>query len=97
MYTKFFVYGHELLVCLEGVIFQTQEICLGVTAKEHYKRDDILQKRPIILRSLLIIFQTQEICHLSDLCHTSDLCHVSGTRRTMDTNPLITHTNPLLK
>jgi len=27
----------------------------GSFAKETYKRDDILQKRPIILRSLLII------------------------------------------
>jgi len=26
-------------------------------AKEPYKRDDILQKRPIVLRSLLIIIQ----------------------------------------
>ena len=25
------------------------------TAKERYKRDDILQKRPLILRSLLIV------------------------------------------
>jgi len=28
---------------------------IGLFAKEPYKRDDILQKRPIILRSLLIV------------------------------------------
>ena len=33
-------------------------------AKEPYKRDDILQKRPIILRSLLIVATPYEYAHL---------------------------------
>ena len=34
-------------------------------AKEPYKRDDILQKRPIILRSLLIVATPQHICQVT--------------------------------
>ena len=29
-------------------------------AKEPYKRDDILQKRPVILKSLLLVVKTRE-------------------------------------
>ena len=51
MYMSHVTYADE-----SGHIFE----CVGVThvvsfAKESYKRDYILQKRPVVLRSLLIV------------------------------------------
>ena len=38
-------------------------------AKEPYKRDDILQKRPIILRSLLIVATPYVYMYMSSSSH----------------------------
>jgi len=41
-------------------------------AKEPYKRDDILQKRPVILRSLLIVANPYQISDKSAIGLTSE-------------------------
>ena len=57
-------------------------------AKESYKRDNILQKRPIILRSLLIVAtpQANESRHTDEqsLSHVNLLCHVSMSQVTCE-------------
>jgi len=57
-------------------------------AKESYKRDNILQKRPIILRSLLIVAspQANESRHTDEqgMSHVNLLCHVSMSQVTCE-------------
>jgi len=61
---------HYLQCCLYGVATISRLLkILGLFAKEPCKRDDILQKRPIILRSLLIV-ATPYVCRKSARCQT---------------------------
>ena len=61
------------------------QVCL---AKEPYKRDDILQKRPVILRSLLIVatpYRTSAMCdHCTTCIHVcSDTSAQDARNRTL--------------
>jgi len=53
--SKFYLVAHLVEInCGVDTISRLLKI-MGLFCKEPYKRDDILQKRPIILKSLLIV------------------------------------------
>ena len=54
--TRVFVFPAQSAICVMGWLRLVGSLKLQVSfAKEPYKREYILQKRPIILRSLLIV------------------------------------------
>ena len=60
--------------CAPKYLHQVLKISL---AKEPYKRDYILQKRPIILRSLLIVATQYVIVRVCVVTHWCDIIHLS--------------------
>ena len=58
------------IICMTNMYHLT-----NMYAKEPYKRDDILQKRPIFLRSLLIVATPYEIFWMTNMYHHNESGH----------------------
>jgi len=69
-----YILSHNRLLSVGWVRLVGSLKLLVSFAKEPYQRDDILQKRPVILRSLLIVATPYQICVYENALVPQEVC-----------------------